>query len=104
LLLRRRTLYLKSDQRNLGLKLFEDRALREGARDNSGGTMSDGFWQVPVDFFSLILILVAGIELGLIGFFGFSVLTWLFGRWHFVAYDVIGVSAVWQILRQRFFG
>ena len=42
--------------------------------------------------FSLILILVAGIELGLIGFFGFSVLTWLFGRWHFVAYDVIGVS------------
>ena len=42
--------------------------------------MSDGFWQAPVDFFSLILILVAGIELGLIGFFGFSVLTWLFGQ------------------------
>ena len=32
--------------------------------------MSDGFWQAPIDFFSLILILVAGIELGLIGFFG----------------------------------
>ena len=54
--------------------------------------MSDGFWQAPVDFFSLILILVAGIELGLIG------------RWHFVAYDVIGVSAIWQIFRQRLFG
>ena len=25
--------------------------------------MSDGFWQAPVDFFSLILILVAGVEL-----------------------------------------
>jgi hypothetical protein len=34
--------------------------------------LSDGFWQAPVDFFSLILILVAGIELGLMGFFGFS--------------------------------
>jgi uncharacterized membrane protein YuzA (DUF378 family) len=66
--------------------------------------MSDGFWQAPVDFFSLVLILVAGIELGLIGFLGFSVLTWLFGSWHFIAYDVVGVSAVWQILRQRFFG
>ena len=66
--------------------------------------MSDGFWQAPVDFFSLILILVAGIELGLIGFFGFSVLTWLFGSRHFIAYDVVGVSAVWQIVRQRPFG
>jgi uncharacterized membrane protein YuzA (DUF378 family) len=66
--------------------------------------VSDGFWYAPVDFLSLILILVAGIELGLIGFFGFSVLTRLFGSWHLVAYDVIGVSAVWQITRQRFFG
>ena len=66
--------------------------------------MSDGFWQAPVDFFSLILILVAGLELGLIGFFGFSILTWLFGAWHSVAYDVIGMSAVWQILRQPVFG
>ena len=55
-------------------------------------------------FFSHILILVAGVELGLIGFFGFSFLTWLFGHWYFVAYDVIGVSAVWQIFRQRSFG
>jgi len=44
------------------------------------------------------------LELGLIGLFGFSVLTWLFGSWHFVAYDIIGVSAVWQITRQRLFG
>ena len=33
--------------------------------------MSDGFWRASLDFISLILILVAGIELGLIGFFGF---------------------------------
>ena len=66
--------------------------------------MSDGFWQAPIDFVSLILVLLAGIELGLIGLFGFSVLTWLFGSWHFVAYDIISVSAVWQITRQRLFG
>jgi uncharacterized membrane protein YuzA (DUF378 family) len=66
--------------------------------------MSDGFWQAAIDFFSLILILVAGIELGLIGFFGFSFLTWLFGSWYTVAYDVIGVAAVWQTMRQRYFG
>jgi uncharacterized membrane protein YuzA (DUF378 family) len=66
--------------------------------------MSDGFWRASLDFISLILILVAGIELGLIGFFGFSVLTWLFGSRYTVAYDVIGVSAVWQAMRQRYFG
>jgi uncharacterized membrane protein YuzA (DUF378 family) len=68
------------------------------------GIMSDGFWRASIDFITLILILVAGIELGLIGFFGFSVLTWLFGGRYPVAYDVIGVSAVWQGMRQRYFG
>jgi uncharacterized membrane protein YuzA (DUF378 family) len=87
------------------LKLFGNFALCERSRDNEqGDILSDGFWRAPIDFFSLILILIAGIELGLIGLFGFSVLTWLFGRWHTVAYDVIGVSAVWQLTRQRFFG
>jgi hypothetical protein len=66
--------------------------------------MSDGFWKAPIDFLSLVLILVAGIELGLIGLFGFSVLAWLFGSWRPFVYDAVGVSAVWQILRQRLFG
>jgi hypothetical protein len=66
--------------------------------------LSDGFWQAPVDFLSLVLILVAGIELGLIGLFGFSVLAWLFGSWRPFVYDAVGVSAIWQILRQRAFG
>jgi uncharacterized membrane protein YuzA (DUF378 family) len=66
--------------------------------------MSDGFWQASIDFLTLILILAAGVELGLIGLFGFSFLTWLFGSWHTAAYDVVGVSAIWQISRQRFFG
>jgi uncharacterized membrane protein YuzA (DUF378 family) len=66
--------------------------------------MSDGFWQATIDFLTLVLILVAGVELGLIGSFGFSFLTWLFGSWHIAVYDVVGVSAIWQISRQRFFG
>jgi uncharacterized protein len=66
--------------------------------------MSDGFWHTPADFLSLVLIIVAGIELGLIGLFGFSLVAWLFGSWRPFVYDAIGVSAVWQILRQRVFG
>ena len=66
--------------------------------------MSDGSWKAPIDFLSLVLILVAGIELGLIGLFGFSVLAWLFGSWRPFVYDAVGVSAVWQIMRQRLFG
>lgn len=71
---------------------------------DGGGTMSDGFWHAPIDFLTLVLIVAAGFELGLIGFFNFSAVTWLLGSWHNVAYDVIGVSAVWQLSRQRFFG
>jgi uncharacterized membrane protein YuzA (DUF378 family) len=64
--------------------------------------MSDGQWHTPVDFATLILILIAAIELGLIGVFEFSVLGWLLGSWRTFAYDLIGASAIWQIARQRF--
>jgi uncharacterized membrane protein YuzA (DUF378 family) len=63
--------------------------------------MSDEFWQTPADFLSLVMILLAGIELGLLGAFGFSLLGWLFGSWRSFAYDAVGVSAVWQFFRQR---
>ena len=66
--------------------------------------MSDRFWQAPVDFFTLVLIVFAGFELGAIGLFDFSIVTWLFGNWHRSAYDVIGAAALWQLSRQRFFG
>ena len=36
-----------------------------------------------------------------IGLFGFSIVTWLLGSWHAVAYDLIGFSAIWQLGRQR---
>jgi uncharacterized membrane protein YuzA (DUF378 family) len=70
----------------------------------AGRDMSDGFWQAPIDFFSLVLILISGLELGLIGFFGFSPLAWLLGSWRPLAYDAVGVAALWQISRQRLRG
>jgi uncharacterized membrane protein YuzA (DUF378 family) len=66
--------------------------------------MSDEFWHTPLDFLSLLMILFAGIELGLLGAFGFSPMGWLFGSWRTIAYDVAGVSALWQFFRQRPFG
>jgi uncharacterized membrane protein YuzA (DUF378 family) len=65
--------------------------------------MSDGFWQAPIDLLSLVALLLAGIELGLIGAFGFSLLGWMFGAWRPFAYDVAGAAAVWQFFRQRVF-
>jgi uncharacterized protein len=62
------------------------------------------FWFTPIDFFTIVLILIAGIELGLIGFFGFSLVGWLFGSWKSIAYDAVGIAALWQLSRQRLSG
>lgn len=43
-----------------------------------------------IDLPTLLLILAAGFELGLQGWFGFSIVGWLFGTWKIVAYEVIG--------------
>lgn len=67
------------------------------------GNMADGFWKGPVDFVTLVLLMAGGIELGLIGLFGFSFLTWLLGSWKTVAYDAIGLGTVWQFFRQGIF-
>jgi uncharacterized membrane protein YuzA (DUF378 family) len=68
-------------------------------RDSSESDMSS--WRAPIDVLTLLLIMFAGIELGVIGLFGFSIVTWLLGSWHAVAYDLIGFSAIWQLGRQR---
>jgi uncharacterized membrane protein YuzA (DUF378 family) len=65
---------------------------------------SIAIWRAPLDFLTLCLVLLGGIELGAIGLFGFSVLTWLFGHWQHFVYDAIGLAAIWQIMRQRLFG
>jgi uncharacterized membrane protein YuzA (DUF378 family) len=64
--------------------------------------MSDGFWYGLLDFLTLAMLLAAGVELAVIGLFGFSVLTWLFGSGQRIVYDAMGFAAIWQLIRQRF--
>jgi len=55
-----------------------------------------------IDFSTLVMILAAGIELGSEGAFGFSLFDWVFGAHKLLAYDFIGLAALWQLVRQRF--
>jgi uncharacterized membrane protein YuzA (DUF378 family) len=54
-----------------------------------------------VDFLTLVLILAAGLQLGLQGFFGWDAAGRLFGGHERIAFMTVGLSAVWQIFRQR---
>jgi len=56
----------------------------------------------PIDFSTLLLIIAAGLQLGLLGFFGFNVAEHIFGSYVTLAYEIIGASALWQLFRQKF--
>jgi uncharacterized membrane protein YuzA (DUF378 family) len=56
----------------------------------------------PIDLITLLLIIAAGLQLGLLGFFGLNVAELVFGAHVTLAYEAVGVSAVWQLLRQKF--
>jgi uncharacterized membrane protein YuzA (DUF378 family) len=53
------------------------------------------------DFLTLVLILAAGLQLGLQGFFRWDAAEHLFGAHERIFFMIIGLSAVWQIFRQR---
>jgi uncharacterized membrane protein YuzA (DUF378 family) len=55
-----------------------------------------------IDFPTLIFIIVGGLDLGVLGFFGYDAAAAAFGPDVKIAYMVVGVSAVWQLFRQRF--
>ena len=55
-----------------------------------------------VDFPSLVLIIAAGFQLGVLGLFGFDAAAAIFGAYTKAAYIVAGLSAMWQLSRQRF--
>ena len=53
------------------------------------------------DQLTLVIILVAGICIGLLGLLGLDVVTWAGGEdYKHLVYDVVGVAAVWQLFRQ----
>jgi uncharacterized membrane protein YuzA (DUF378 family) len=56
-----------------------------------------------IDFSTLVLIVAAGIQLGLLGFFGWDAAAAIFGSYVKLAYMLVGASAIWQLFRQRFF-
>ena len=55
-----------------------------------------------LDFPSLVLIIAAGLQLGLLGLFGWDAAAAVFGAYTKAAYIAVGMSAVWQLCRQRF--
>ena len=56
----------------------------------------------PIDFLTLLFVIAAGLQVGLVGFFGLNLAEIIFGSHVTLAYEVAGVSAVWQLLRQKF--
>jgi uncharacterized membrane protein YuzA (DUF378 family) len=60
----------------------------------------DSLWLL--DFPSLVLIIAGGFQLGLLGLFGWDAAAAIFGAHTKAAYIAVGISAVWQLLRQRF--
>jgi uncharacterized membrane protein YuzA (DUF378 family) len=56
-----------------------------------------------LDFPSLVLIIAGGFQLGLLGLFGWDAAAAIFGTYAKGAYIAVGISAIWQLSRQRFF-
>ena len=55
-----------------------------------------------IDFPSLVLIIAAGIQVGLQAFFGWDAAGSLFGDYAWIVFQLMGISAIWQLCRQRF--
>jgi len=55
-----------------------------------------------IDFWTLVLILAAGLQLGVQAVFGFDTAGAIFGSGERILFILMGLGAVWQLLRQRF--
>ena len=61
-----------------------------------------GVWPMWfIDFPTLLLIIGAGLDLGLAGVFGWNPAIKYFGSHIDIAYTIVGFSAAWQLCRQR---
>jgi uncharacterized membrane protein YuzA (DUF378 family) len=67
---------------------------------DSLGSENVSMWLI--DFPTLVLIIVGGLDLGVLGFFGYDAATAVFGPHARIFYMAVGISAVWQLMRQRF--
>lgn len=55
-----------------------------------------------VDFSTLVLIVAAGLQVGVQAIFGIDLARAIFGSYEQVVFVLMGLSAIWQLLRQRF--
>jgi uncharacterized membrane protein YuzA (DUF378 family) len=55
-----------------------------------------------IDHSTMILLIVGGIDLGMKGAFGIDLAERYLGDYANAAYVLVGISAVWQLRRQRF--
>jgi uncharacterized membrane protein YuzA (DUF378 family) len=57
-------------------------------------------WAIDVP--TLLVVIAAGLYVGLLGFFDFDAARWLFGPYATYAFMIVGMSAIWQLGRQRY--
>lgn len=55
-----------------------------------------------VDFTTLVLIIAAGLQLGIHAIFGIDAAGAIFGSYERVVFVLMGLSAIWQLFRQQF--
>jgi uncharacterized membrane protein YuzA (DUF378 family) len=55
-----------------------------------------------IDHPSMILIILAGINLGLKAAFDIDLVERYLNGYSHITYEIVGLSAVWQLTRQRF--
>ena len=58
-------------------------------------------WYARLDFLTLTVVILTGLDLGVAGLTGFDPLVWACGSFVWIAYLFIGASASWQMSRQR---
>lgn len=60
--------------------------------------MQKGVTVKSIDTLAAIFVIVGGLNWGLIGFFGFNLVDFLFGGMGFdrLVYGIVGLSALWQ--------
>jgi hypothetical protein len=44
---------------------------------------------------ALMLVIIGGLNWGLVGFFSFDLVAQLFGGWAYIIYDIVGLSALY---------
>jgi len=55
-----------------------------------------------IDHSSMILIILAGLDLGIKGAFGIDLALKYLGGFEKIMFVIIGLAAIWQFARQRF--